>query len=1079
MKMKLTKIKLINWHLFTKSTIEVNGNFLLTGENGSGKSTFTDALYYLLSGGDEKCFNHAANANARRTLASYVKGKLGNEGEGKEFLRNSTDIVGHIAIELQEENHSAVFGCVIEIVDDGKPKTKFYIIQNHTILDEDFLDGKRIVTFNELKNRMKAKGCAFSDTGLNTSFRERQKTIGRDILKLTDSERYAGLLKDAIAFRPIDEVSTFVTRFLLKEDNVDIINLMEEIRSYRELKKQLNREEEKIKLLETFVSQAEKYHDNCEKLKYFEVLKELIFIQELQSEIETKRKALRKTEDAISELQGKIDKNQESISFRENEKRDIENDELFKVLKEKQDRLNNLKEQLTKIKEEIEKYQNLIADENKIIRHFSLRYRFMEGIQNDNFPLLKEHLRTYQKEIEGINHETRTALARKENEITDLKGKLSSKQSELSEIKKGKNRYDEKTTKLISIIKDELLKKYKKEIEVRPLCEYLEINDERWTNALEGYLNTQRFALIIDPVYFDDALKIYEACKTREHIHGVSIFNCKHNPNEISFEENSLFTKLSIQNRFAEFAASMLLGHVICVDDVIELKNYRSAITDTCMKYNKRMADNINPEVYRYPFIGKNSILRRQEILTKEINELEKNIKELGSEKEKVSRDLDILSKSEIKQLLSCKNVWAERKEYEEVIAELEVEIREDQDNKGFFEIQERLSAVKKALKMLYTEKKDLLEQNNTNLEKSGRLKEDIDTKIKAKESHELEYQDKKQNCDQNKFENFLFSYQVNIQIDKSRVENDCAKAQNYNNSVRSTIIHGMNSYVKDYAPSMSPLIENVLDFIQKYYELRDRSLVDFRDRAFRAYEKSQEHFKNDFIAKLSERIKEAKDTLRGINQYLKKTPFGTDREIYQFEYDPSDVDEMKEYYKIITSGKVMEVQSLLDESLSDREKDVLKQLFDNIIIEHSDTASEQKIEKYLDYRNYMKFDIKMTNMRNEVSYFSKTNKEKSGGETQTPFYVIIAACFNQLLKRGNNSVSPTCLVILDEAFNNMDESRIQSLMEFYKQLDIQLCIVVPSNRMPTLSSYMDTVIGFVKSNNRVNIIQLTDGVSA
>ena len=46
------------------------------------------------------------------------------------------------------------------------------------------------------------------------------------------------------------------------------------------------------------------------------------------------------------------------------------------------------------------------------------------------------------------------------------------------------------------------------------------------------------------------------------------------------------------------------------------------------------------------------------------------------------------------------------------------------------------------------------------------------------------------------------------------------------------------------------------------------------------------------------------------------------------------------------------------------------------------------------------------------------------------------------------------------------------------KQLDIQLCIVVPSNRMPTLSAYMDTVIGLAKSNNRVNIIQLTDGVS-
>ena len=50
--------------------------------------------------------------------------------------------------------------------------------------------------------------------------------------------------------------------------------------------------------------------------------------------------------------------------------------------------------------------------------------------------------------------------------------------------------------------------------------------------------------------------------------------------------------------------------------------------------------------------------------------------------------------------------------------------------------------------------------------------------------------------------------------------------------------------------------------------------------------------------------------------------------------------------------------------------------------------------------------------------------------------------------------------------------------MEFYKHLDIQLCIVVPSNRMPALSSYMDTVIGLAKSNNRVHIVQLTDEVA-
>jgi uncharacterized protein YPO0396 len=116
-----------------------------------------------------------------------------------------------------------------------------------------------------------------------------------------------------------------------------------------------------------------------------------------------------------------------------------------------------------------------------------------------------------------------------------------------------------------------------------------------------------------------------------------------------------------------------------------------------------------------------------------------------------------------------------------------------------------------------------------------------------------------------------------------------------------------------------------------------------------------------------------------------------------------------------------------------------------------------------------MKFDIKTTNKYGAVSYFSKTNKEKSGGETQTPFYVIIAACFDQLMKKGYVGI-PTCTVIYDEAFNNMDESRISSLMEFYKKLDIQLCIVVPSTRMATLAEYMDTVVGLIKINNTVHI---------
>jgi uncharacterized protein YPO0396 len=240
------------------------------------------------------------------------------------------------------------------------------------------------------------------------------------------------------------------------------------------------------------------------------------------------------------------------------------------------------------------------------------------------------------------------------------------------------------------------------------------------------------------------------------------------------------------------------------------------------------------------------------------------------------------------------------------------------------------------------------------------------------------------------------------------------------------------------------------------------------------AYERCANGFKQDFIAKLYENIIVAKKTIGEINKNLRNTPFGTDGEVYQFTYDSSADDEMKEYYRIITSDKVMEAKSLFDQELDERDRDVMRRLFDNITGEENSSEAEKKLQRYLDYRNYMRFDVKTTNKYGAQSLFSKTHSEKSGGETQTPFYVIIAACFDQLMKK-DSSGSSTCTVIFDEAFNNMDESRINSLMDFYKQLNIQLAIVVPSNRMSSLANYMDTVAGLIKINNQISVQYITN----
>ncbi len=69
----LSKIRLVNWHFFSDSTVEIGLMTLLAGDNGTGKSTIIDAVQYALVANVSKLrFNSAAqDRRVSRTLESY------------------------------------------------------------------------------------------------------------------------------------------------------------------------------------------------------------------------------------------------------------------------------------------------------------------------------------------------------------------------------------------------------------------------------------------------------------------------------------------------------------------------------------------------------------------------------------------------------------------------------------------------------------------------------------------------------------------------------------------------------------------------------------------------------------------------------------------------------------------------------------------------------------------------------------------------------------------------------------------------------------------------------------------------
>ncbi len=131
---QLTRIRLVNWHLFENTTITCQGSTYFIGVNGVGKSTILDAIQFALVGGQRDVrYNRAAMSGSQRTLAGYVRGELGIEGH--RFLRGDATAV--VALEFRNPDKSYfVHGAIVDAYEDRRsPNIVYFIINNAKLND--------------------------------------------------------------------------------------------------------------------------------------------------------------------------------------------------------------------------------------------------------------------------------------------------------------------------------------------------------------------------------------------------------------------------------------------------------------------------------------------------------------------------------------------------------------------------------------------------------------------------------------------------------------------------------------------------------------------------------------------------------------------------------------------------------------------------------------------------------------------------------------------------------------------------------------------------------------------------------
>jgi len=232
--------------------------------------------------------------------------------------------------------------------------------------------------------------------------------------------------------------------------------------------------------------------------------------------------------------------------------------------------------------------------------------------------------------------------------------------------------------------------------------------------------------------------------------------------------------------------------------------------------------------------------------------------------------------------------------------------------------------------------------------------------------------------------------------------------------------------------------------------------LVKYEAKVREARESAEKLFKEDFIAKLRDYIVSAQDEIKRINETLAKIHFGDDT--YEFIFPKSK--EYGEYYDMVLSDDAIKAGTeMFNYDFEMKYQRQLEELFVNLASE--DLSAPGVVNKFTDYRTYMDYDILITNSQGEKLVYSKVFKEKSGGETQVPFYVATLASFVRLFEqaRSGRMHDSIGLIIFDEVFDKMDTSRIKAMMEFIRQLPVQIILATPPQKMEVLSKYTDTTI--------------------
>ena len=1088
---QLTHIRLIHWHLFEDVTINCRGTTYFIGVNGVGKSTILDAIQFALVGGQREVrFNRAAMDASNRTLAGYIRGELGTEGQ--RYLRDDT--TGVVALEFRNPDGTHfVHGAVIDAYQDGRAvDIAYFIVHDAPLNDAWFFAGAgQLHDSRAFRRHMEHFPLPDGRAQVFTRLEDYRIHLLNRLGQL--KENFGQKIVKGLAFSPLTDIRDFVHNYLLDENLVDVKTLQDQLETMRHFETLAGDVRQRIAALDA-IAELDEERDKHWRLRLVNgYVRRRAESDTYLAELKRHRLDLDERQLALSRHTLRRDELAERLKFA---RQALVDAEVALRTDSTAQRERELRADLAQTEAELADVRRRAADlESALAQERADAHRLIALLEEDAIPIpdalrdfaaqdaeirnTQHAIRAMQRALDTLGNDFAARHALLSEQARKLRAEAATLQQEIHKLRTGDREVSYESAApqaahLRRLLRAELGLPAD---QVIYLCTALEVPDAAWQDAVEGVLGRARFDLLVPPEHYDAAMALYQRRRLDDRLHGVGLPDTERIIQHArAVRPDTLAAEVTTEHPAARALVDLLLGGYAKCETLKALRDHRTAVTRDCFVRRNFTSRHLDPRHYRRWFIGERATPRQIEQREERLTAIAGELATLTAQDTALRTRL-ALTRDKIRRYVELEHdlpLLERRPTLEATLARLQEELAA-LDTQSVETLRAEVAAQQARVRELDAEATELTETVGSLRRSIQTLQEETLPGLEAQAAEALQAAESfldaeggsahREDAQQEYARRRERQPLETILENATRYEHDYANAEQRS---RDALLEAKHAYSFTYQFGYDSE-ENATRYLRERDRYVESELPEYEARIAEQRALAEQELVENFIHRLREQIEDARQQLAYLNTTLAGLRFGGER----FEFITRPEPTLRQVYDLIMDSQRILGTSLFESDFRQRHQAGWDLLFERLTAAPGEEIIPE-LRELQDYRNYLRYDIRIHYPSGDTALLSHIKAKKSGGETTTPFYVAMAASFAQAYRLNQPRPSDTIrLALFDEAFGKMDTARTASALQFMIESQLQVILATPPDKAAGLLPHVDSVRTVVRKNNHAFVIDI------